>query len=289
MWNIILAILGILIVICLWIILYEDTHFVIRNYSCSDARIRKRCRMVVLADLHNHRYGRHNEILLEAIRGEHPDLILTAGDMITASKGARMDAALELLGHLAAEYPLYFANGNHEQRIKLYPEEYGDMAQRLADGLERAGIKPLINEHRDLEVYGIRIYGTELDRFYYKRFHVQHMAPEYLTGELGEPSETLYNVMIAHNPDYFPQYAQWGADLVLSGHVHGGVVAIPFWHKGIVSPNIRLFPHYDGGRFDENGSTMLLSRGLGMHTLPVRLFDPAELLVVDLVPEKEEN
>lgn len=285
--NILLAALGIMIVLCLWIILYEDTHFVIRNYTCRDARIRQSCRMVVLADLHNHRYGRHNEVLLEAIRAAQPDLVLTAGDMITASPHARMEPALELLETLAREYPLYFANGNHEHRLKLYPETYGDMAQRLAEGLERSGIRPLVNEYRDLEKYGIRIYGSEIDRFYYKRFHVQYMAPEYLVGELGEPSKNLYNVLLAHNPDYFPQYAAWGADLVLSGHVHGGVVAVPFLHKGVVSPNIRLFPHYDGGRFEENGSTMLLSRGLGMHTIPLRLFCPAELLVVDLVPEEE--
>lgn len=289
MWNIIFAILGMLIVFCLWVILYEDTHFIIRNYTCRNARIRKPCRAVVLADLHNHKYGKENEVLLEAIRAACPDIILTAGDMITAKPGVRPDTALKLLEELARDYPVYFANGNHEHRLKLYPEKYGDMAQQLADGLDRIGIRPLVNEHTDLEEYGIRIYGAEIDRFYYKRFRVQYMAPEYLRGELGEPSDTLYNVLIAHNPDYFPQYAEWGADLVLSGHVHGGMVCIPFLHKGILSPNIRFFPCYDGGRYEEKNSTMLLSRGLGMHTIPIRLFCPAEVLVVDLLPAETDQ
>ena len=103
---------------------------------------------------------------------------------------------------------------------------------------------------------------------------------------LGEPCAEKYTVLLAHNPDFFPVYAEWGADLVLSGHVHGGMVRIPGW-KGVVSPNIRFFPKYDGGKFEEGKSTMILSRGLGMHTIPVRLFNPGELIVIDFMKEQE--
>jgi len=92
--------------------------------------------------------------------------------------------------------------------------------------------------------------------------------------------------LIAHDPDYFPKYADWGADLVLSGHVHGGMVRVPFWGKGVVSPNVRLFPKYDGGEFTIGKSRMLLSRGLGMHTIPIRLFNPGEILEVELMPDE---
>ena len=74
--------------------------------------------------------------------------------------------------------------------------------------------------------------------------------------------------------------------MVLAGHVHGGMVRIPGW-KGIVSPAVRLFPKYDGGLFRIGKSTMLLSRGLGMHTIPIRLFNPGEVLVVDFESEKD--
>ena len=140
----------------------------------------------------------------------------------------------------------------------------------------------------DLPEYGIRIYGSEIDRLYYKRFGIQPMDPEYLPGILGQPSEEYFNILIAHDPDYFPKYADWGADLVLSGHVHGGMVRVPFWGKGVVSPNVRLFPKYDGGEFTLGKTRMLLSRGLGMHTIPIRLFNPGEVLEVDLLPGGEE-
>ena len=79
-----------------------------------------------------------------------------------------------------------------------------------------------------------------------------------------------------------------GADLTVSGHVHGGIIRVPLWGKGVASPNIRLFPKYDGGLFFEKGKTMLLSRGLGIHTIPFRLFNPGELWVVDFKPGKTE-
>lgn len=139
----------------------------------------------------------------------------------------------------------------------------------------------LVNSHTFLREHGIVIYGSEIDKTYYKRFQVQPMDRNYLKKLLGTPDSHVYNVLIAHNPDYFPQYAGWGADLTVSGHVHGGIVRIPFWGRGVASPGVRLFPKFDGGLFYEADKTMLLSRGLGIHTIPFRLFNPGELWVVD--------
>ena len=83
---------------------------------------------------------------------------------------------------------------------------------------------------------------------------------------------------------HFENYAKSGVDLVLSGHVHGGIVRVPFWGKGVLSPNVRLFPRYDGGIFHKGESTMLVDRGLGEHTIPFRLFNPAELWVLCFEP-----
>ena len=81
------------------------------------------------------------------------------------------------------------------------------------------------------------------------------MDAAYLKRLLGKPSAGEYNILIAHNPDYFPAYAEWGADLVLSGHVHGGIMRLPLL-GGVLSPALRLFPKYDGGLFQEGGSTI---------------------------------
>ena len=123
----------------------------------------------------------------------------------------------------------------------------------------------------------VRVTGLEIDRSYYKRFTPKPMEEGYLNCTLGKADPQKLQILIAHNPDYFPDYARWGADIVLSGHIHGGVIRLPFL-GGVASPAIRFFPRYDGGRYQEGGSTMLLSKGLGMHTIPVRMFNPGELV-----------
>lgn len=287
--DILITVVGVLAVLLLWVILYDSNRFVIKRYTVRDSRIRRDCRAVVLSDLHNKKYGKNNETLLGAIREQQPDFIFIAGDILTAKKKASLEPALEFLRELAGEYPIYYGNGNHEHRLKLYPEVYGDMARRYGEELAKAGIEPLVNRHVRMPEWGITVYGAEIDKYYYKHFRPGNMPPEYLPKLLGKASEDTYTVLLAHNPDYFPQYARWGADLVLSGHVHGGIARVPFWGKGVLSPALRLFPKYDGGIFNHGDSVMVLSRGLGTHTIPVRVFNPAELWVVDFRRESDEN
>ena len=96
------------------------------------------------------------------------------------------------------------------------------------------------------------------------------MPEGYMDSLLGRPTEDTYNILIAHNPDYFPEYAEWGAE-------HLG---------GFISPAIRFFPKYDGGLFKEKGASMVLGRGIGTHAPRVRLFNPGELIVVELTAQE---
>ena len=281
MLDILLMILCFVVVMLCWIMLFDSNRFVVVKYKISQNKLKKAYRAVVLADLHNKQFGRNNEQLLKAIEQQKPDGIWIAGDILTAHPGKSMQVAIDFVTQLAKKYPVYYGNGNHEHRLKLYPETYGDMAAEYAKALEEAGVRPLVNEHIVLGEYNLAIYGVEIDRTYYKRFTIPEMEAQYMASVLGKPDEKCFNVLLAHNPDYFSNYADWGADLVLSGHIHGGMIRIPGW-KGVVSPSIRLFPRYDGGKFTKGKSTMILSRGLGMHTIPVRLFNPGELIVVEV-------
>jgi hypothetical protein len=225
-------------------------------------------------------YGKNNAKLLAAIDDLQPEGILIAGDILTAREGHSYERALHLLGQLQKKYPLYYGMGNHETRLFLYPETYKDMGERYERDLHRLGIELMRNTGEDLEDH-IRVNGLEIERRYYKRLRPTPMEKEYLDGLLGEADGEQFQILLAHNPDYFPVYSRWGADLVLSGHVHGGVVRLPFV-GGVISPALRLFPKYDGGVYKEGGSTMILSRGLGTHTLPVRIFNPGELVCIRL-------
>lgn len=283
--GIILIVFLVLMIALLWLMVYDTTRFTVQKMTLHDGRIRKSCRAVVLSDLHNKQYGKNNELLLAGIRECSPDFILIAGDMITAKPGRNFDRTVGFLKELKEICPLYYGNGNHEHRLKLYPKTYGDMAKRYAERLEEIGIKPLVNESVLLEEYGIRVTGLEMDKRFYIRFRIPEMEENYLKDTLGACKKENYSVLLAHNPDFFPNYAAWGADLVLSGHVHGGIVRIPFWGKGVLSPNVRLFPRYDGGIFYLENSAMLVDRGLGEHTIPFRLFNPAELWIIEFETE----
>ena len=276
--DVIILVLGVLVMILFWIMLHDSTHFETTEYVVTDPRIQKDFRAVVLADLHNQKFGRDNELLLNAIRDGKPDVVLIAGDLMTAKPGKDFASAIELLRELAKDYPICYGVGNHEHRIRLYRKVYGDMGTRYREALSEINVRLMCNERRAFGEYGIEVIGSQIHHKYYRRKKRMPMRDTYLPGILGEPEKSVFTVLLAHNPDYFPEYAAWGADLVLSGHVHGGVVRIPFWNKGVVSPAVKLFPKYDGGLFEEGNSRMLLSRGLGCHTIPFRAFNPGDLI-----------
>ena len=114
------------------------------------------------------------------------------------------------------------------------------------------------------------------------------MDDGYVKSELGDKNEDRYTVLLAHNPDYFKKYSKWGADLTLSGHLHGGLVRFPLL-GGMASPGVRFFPKYSGGVYRKNIRHLIVSRGLGTHTIPLRLFDPGELVVIDFEPSGDED
>lgn len=91
----------------------------------------------------------------------------------------------------------------------------------------------------------------------------------------------MYTILIAHNPVFFETYANWGAELIVSGHLHGGIIRLPLV-GGVLSPQVSFFPKYDKGLFKKGSSVMAVSAGLGKHTIPVRLWNPAELLIINL-------
>ena len=269
------------------VMLIDGNRFKAVSYELYSRKIKEPYRFVLLADLHDRCYGKGNEKLIEAIRNFHPDAIFMAGDMMTAKTGCSYHNALRLCEELTKEYPVYYSMGNHESRLFSRTESYSHLWEVFEKELLETGVILLRNRgdefNRELFVSGL-----EIDWQYYRHFKSQSMPEEYLKKTLGVPDKEKYQILLAHNPDYFKEYARWGADLVLAGHVHGGIMRLPFL-GGVINPALRLFPKYDGGSFRENTSVMILSRGLGMHTLPVRIFNPGELVLITLKPEKDKE
>lgn len=289
--NYFIILILVLIVICLAVIIYDTNRFVLRKYEFKNDKISDMFRFIFVSDLHNKSYGKNNHRLLKAIEERNPDAILCAGDMLTAKPGRDFETAIEFMSALAAKYPIYYGNGNHEYRLKLYPETYGNMAEQYEEELKSVGIERLINQKREICDKNVVVYGLEIEKEYYKRFHKKSMEQDYIPSLLGKPDVQACTILIGHNPEYFEQYVQYGVDFVLSGHVHGGVARIPLL-GGVISPSLRIFPKYDGGIFrkknkEGRNTVMILSRGLGCHTIPVRFLNPGELIEITIYPENQ--
>lgn len=277
----ILLLIGVILLFFILIMVIDGNRFVVRKYVIDTPKIGKDFRFVLLSDLHNKQYGRNNSKLIQKIKELNPDAVLVAGDMLTAKPLCGYQVPVALFNGLEGKYPVYYGIGNHEYRMKIYSETYGNAYEEYKKELQKTGVTVLENNSIDMPEFNICIQGVMIKRSYYKRFVKCKMDASYLNREIGKPDSNKMQIFLAHNPDYFKEYAEAGADIVLSGHVHGGVMRLPVL-GGVISPKCTLFPKYDGGLFQHKDSTMILSRGLGMHTIPVRIFNPGELVFVHL-------
>ncbi len=264
---------------------HENKSLKVESYDITSVRIPEAfegTKLLFLSDLHNQEFGKDNRRLIQKIKDLNPDYILIGGDMLVGKKGEKMKVAYHFISELARNYEVICANGNHEYRVKIYRDIYGDSYEKYRDSLKKAGVSYLENSTICLQKNGESLFvtGLEIDRVYYKRGKKVPMPPSYLTEVLGKKKEE-FQILLAHNPLYFPEYASWGADLVLSGHNHGGLVRVPFL-GGVISPQLRIFTKYDAGEYTIGKSKMVLSRGLGTHTIPIRINNLPELSLIRL-------
>lgn len=245
--------------------------------------IKKERKIVFLSDLHSYTYGKNNEKLIRAIKNEKPDYIIVAGDMVVAKPGESINIACDCLKDLAAICDVYFANGNHEQRMKENTKMFGNSFIEFQRKLDESGVKTLPNKKAELtwDNIPVEIYGLEMPTSKYKKFQKQTFTKKEAEEFLGTPNHECYNIMIAHNPLFVDSYLEWGADLVLSGHFHGGVVRLP-WLGGIITPDLSLFPKFSGEMTKVGDASVVVSKGIGIHTIKVRLFNPAEVVVMHI-------
>lgn len=272
--------------------IYRELHiFRVTRYQVATEKFKKAegsLKILFLSDLHNRTYGRDNQRLLEAIKKEEPDLILIGGDMLVGRKEASFDTALDFVRKLPEISTVLYANGNHEQRMQENTEYYGTAYQEYKHSLEESGVIFLENKTCRL-TFGSRkvlICGLSLASSTYRKFKKDIITGKDLEERTGisltdDGKEPAYTILLAHNPAYMEAYLEWGADMILSGHLHGGLVRIP-GIGGIVTPQGFLFPKYSGEMTQEGGQTVIVSRGLGTHTLNIRLFNTPELISIQL-------
>jgi len=235
-------------------------------------------RIVHLSDLHNKVFGTDNEPLYDLIAAEKPHLVVMTGDMI--SHGAPDTGKfLRLVKRLAELCPVYYVNGNHELS-DLDEDSFSYAAQTMASYGAVCLDNTSTELHRGSDM--IRLCGLCCGAEYYrgvreyKRGWKAFMLTD-MIDYLGVKQPDEYTILLAHNPLDFDVHAEWGADLSLGGHVHGGVIRLPFV-KGILSPERRFMPKYKEGVYRIGNSFLIASRGLGRF----RIHNPPEVVSVTL-------
>lgn len=242
-----------------------------------------RFKIAFLSDLHNCKWDAKNDRLVDLILNEKADLVLCGGDMTVAHPGACDDEALSLIRRVSNEQKVYYALGNHEYRLRLYPETYGDRYEKYIESLMKMNVCVLDNKKEDVFAGNIpvSIYGLSIERRFYKRFSAEKMLTGYIDSMIGKPDDKMINILLAHTPKYMETYMRWGADLSFSGHYHGGVMRIGK-NMGLISPDPSFFPYNAHGYFERENRFEIISAGLGEHTIPVRLNNPRELVVAEV-------
>lgn len=285
-----LIIAGIILLLILWSFI-EKKLLTTTNYLLSSPKLGKNFQetaFVVLADLHNQTFGRHNKRLIRKIDQRKPDFIIIVGDMITKKRKCRNSNAFTLISLLTKKYKIYYAYGNHEQYMELLKTEAKHLAEyqdwlNYRQDLLNLGVIFLNNTEHIIAIdnTNIHISGVTIDAEYYNRKKPKEMQVGYIETQLGKKKGETYHILIAHSPVYFKEYINWGADLTLAGHLHGGLIRLPFL-GGMLSPQVEFFPKYDAGSLSEDGKVMIVSKGMGSHSALPRLFNPPEIVHITL-------
>ena len=270
-------------------------------YCVGSLKVNNKIRVMQISDLHNCTFGKDNEKLIERAKKLKPDLIIYTGDMID-SKSASNDRAIKLCRALANVAPSYYVYGNNEVEkyydVKLTQEEldkkFGftnenrdsskltEITDELSDALTAAGVTVLRNQsatvtvgETQVDIYGVLTSNPSSFWSYSGQGFGDYMYN----------NENNLKITAFHEPLVLEEYTpdSWG-DIILAGHNHGGTLRIPligplYTKEGGFLPE--LGGHYVYGRYEVQGSPLLISSGLDNKNL-FRINNQPEIAIVDI-------
>ena len=253
------------------------THYTIQNERIPEAF--QGYKIVVVSDFHNAKFGDNNDVLVEKISKENPDIIAITGDLVDSSR-TDIDIAISFVSRLSKIAPCYYVTGNHE--VWIGEKNLEELEERLL----AENVKVLHNESVILENEGEVIVFAGIDDPDFKdrdtavQEYIEKIQIQEIKMERGEKVPT-YTILLSHRPETFNAYVTEDIDLVLAGHAHGGQFRLPFI-GGMIAPNQGFFPKYDAGVYVKNKTTMIVSRGIGNSVIPVRIGNRPEIVVIEL-------
>lgn len=267
----ILLVLAILVILTL---IALDERLILRTYTVVSPKLTAEVRLAVVTDFHSSDKADDVAAMTASCA---PDAVLLVGDLFDDDTANRpTERTLSLMRQLSALYPCYYVSGNHEAWT-------GEM-DALYQQTEEAGVTVLRMSSGVLTVRGQRIALCGIPDPYEMVFSGAPDTEEQLRQALEDVDSADFTVLLAHRPELLAKYAQFPLDLVVSGHAHGGQVRIPGVLNGLYAPNQGWFPKLAGGAYTQDGTTLIVSRGLAVRTRLPRIFNRPEVVLVRCVP-----
>lgn len=247
---------------------YENNALTTTAYTIKSEKLPQALsgfKIVQISDLHNKTFGERQEMLIQRIQAERPDLIALTGDLVDAHR-FDPEPALELARRMVEIAPVYFITGNHENRLD------SEMRDELIRDLRAIGVQVLDNQAVSIQHNGARFDLIGLDD--------SHLTDRTLQALCLALDPNTFRVLLAHEPQYMDLYAGY-ADLALTGHAHGGQIRLPGL-GGLFAPGQGFFPQYTSGVHTQGAFSMVVSRGLGNSLFPFRIFNRPEVVCITL-------
>lgn len=255
-------------------------------------------RIVQITDVHSIRNKEQADLLYTRIVEQKPDAIVITGDLVDSTyytqenndlkagltdKMAGQDT-VDFVERLTRHFYVYFVYGNHEMVLlddvdnnpfKLAMEEIGVIF------LNNDGVK-ITKDDESIYMLGIQDPSTLYKDSDYAECNTHsERVNAMMKNVMNLKEEELYTVVLSHRPEYFTEYAKYDADLMLTGHAHGGQVRLP-GIGGLYAPGQGWFPEYSDGLWIDKGLTMIVGRGIGNSVEIPRIFNPPEINTIIL-------
>ena len=276
---------------------WERNQLRVERYRISTDKVNKAYRFLFLTDLHDKSFGKDNALLLKKIEELKPRWIFIGGDFPISYSGEKtaerdeVENSCRLLYALAEKYPLYYAFGNHEEKL-FSKEDFQGKQQAFRKALEK--VELLDNRSLRLE-QDLELSGLSLDLSYYRPLLWKKKKPlgeedkknwEKAIEATGENRpKNIFRIALMHSPFYQAEMEALPVDLVLSGHFHGGAIGFPGF--ALMTPQYKFFVRNPRGLRKVGGQWHFTGRGLGTHSINVRLANFPELACFDILPMGE--
>ncbi len=263
---------GLLIALTVLLLLTDAALYrgiVNRTYRVTSAKLTNAepIRIALITDVHSYAHGDDQKPLINRVAKMKPDIICLVGDI--ADDVRPFEGTALLMEGIKDIAPCFYVTGSHE---------YWSDSAAIKAAMRGYGVTILEGKSQQITIKGqtLNLCGVDDPTF------TPNMGYDMLLRPFEQLPADTFNILLSHRPDPIETFSQYGFDLVLSGHTHGGQVRIPFFLNGLYAPDQGWQPKYAGGLYLVNGTALVVSRGLSYYPELPRVFNPPEMVLVEL-------